>query len=120
MSYEENPNGILRFGDVLKGYYLANPMFVDTPYEVPSNAIIHLEFPSMCAVLTPCCSINDKVMTLTPLMQVPEKFFLNPFLREDLSRINRPMEPRQAVPQRQWESMTPEKKQELLDQGEGL
>ena len=120
MSYDEDPNDILRFGDVLKGYYLANPKFDDAPYAVPSNATINLEFPSMCAVLTPCCSISDKVMTLTPLMQVSEKFFMNSFLREDLSRLNRQMEPRQSVPQGRWERMTPEEQIELSGRGPGF
>lgn len=115
MSYQEEVDQALRFGDVLTGCVLAASN-IEEPGKVAEYSI-GVKTPAHCVVLSPCCSISDRVVSLSPLIQVRPAFFDNPYLEEDLTRVNRLMEPQQSVPPRVWDSWDAELKQKSLAEG---
>lgn len=117
MFYQEKMDSALRFGDVLKGFILASPI-IKEPGSIGAYEIA-IRLPLYCVVLSPCCSIGHKVISLSPLIEIRPSFFDNPYFEEDLARINRKMEPQQAVPPHVWEKFPPELKQERLKEGYG-
>ncbi|MGC1119622.1 MAG: hypothetical protein WBA22_00890 [Candidatus Methanofastidiosia archaeon] len=117
MFYEEEMDMALRFGDVLEGFILASPT-VETPGSVEAYEI-SIRIPPYCAILSPCCSIGRKIISLSPLVEIRPGFLDNPYFAEDPTRINRKMEPGQAVPPHIWEGFPPEVKQERLKEGCG-
>lgn len=117
MFYQEEMDNALRFGDVLKGFVLASPI-IEEPGSVGTYEIA-IKLPSYCVVLSPCCSIGHRVIALSPLIEIRPSFFDNSYFEEDLTRINRKMEPQQAVPPHTWEKFSPEVKQERLKEGYG-
>ncbi|KPL02031.1 MAG: hypothetical protein AMJ73_09365 [candidate division Zixibacteria bacterium SM1_73] len=115
MFYQKALDDTLRFGDVVRGFVLASPNL-----EGPAshdNYRIDVSLPSFCVVLSPCCSIGGKLISLSPLIEVRGSFFDNPFFEEDLTRINRKMEPQQAVAPHVWRGFSSEEKQKRLDEG---
>jgi len=116
----EKVDNILRFGDVVRGYVLSNPTIKEpiSPLKSEShNYKIDIEMPTYSVVLTPCCSIGESTISLTPLIKVRSNFFKNPYFAEDLTRINRKMEPQQAHSPDEWEKFSPEEKQRYLAEG---
>jgi hypothetical protein len=115
MSYEAEPDNALRFGDVVSGYVLSASSIVPCPHEHPRSYHIDVERPICAVVLSPCCSIGDRTLTLTPLVAPLGKFFDNPYLAEDLTRANRLMTPKQSVPPDVWEAMSANDKEARFD-----
>ena len=118
MFYEDRAENALRFGDVVRGFVLSAPN-IDTPsaQEVKREYEIKVKRPEFAVVMSPCCSIGDKTIALTPLIEVKWEFFLNPYVAEDLTRVNRPMTPRQAVSPSIWDRMSEEERARRLDFG---
>lgn len=117
MFYQEEMDNALRFGDVLRGFILTSPI-IKNPGSVGAYEIA-IRLPPYCVVLSPCCSIGHKVISLSPLIEIRPSFFDNPYFEEDLTRINRKMEPQQAVSPHVWEKFPLEVKQERLKEGYG-
>jgi hypothetical protein len=115
MFYQQNIDEALRFGDILKGYILAASN-IEEP-SLSKNYKIDINLPAYCVVLSPCCSIGEKTISLSPLVEMRGSFFDNPYLAEDLTRINRKMEPQQTVSPQIWERFPPEEKQKRLEVG---
>ena len=116
MFYEEKQSKALRFGDILPGF-----VFVEAEIADPKNQQsykIDVKNHSFCVVMTPCCSIRNKVLSITPLSKIRSAFFDNPYFADDLTNINRIMKPEQAVAPRIWESFPPEVKAKRLKEGE--
>ncbi|MGD0342629.1 MAG: hypothetical protein ABSA76_13080 [Bacteroidales bacterium] len=108
MSYlTDNADPSLRFGDIIEGFQLIKPIF-NSLKSSPSNFNLEIEKVLYFTILTPCCSIEDGQVNICPLKQVGIKLFDNPYLKEDLSNINRIMLPTQAVPPEIWEMLNPE------------
>lgn len=105
----------LRFGDVLKGYILAATN-IDEP-NLNNNYKIDINLPTYCIVLSPCCSIGDKIISLSPLIGLNGAFFKNPYFAEDLTRINRKMQPQEAIPPKVWENLPIKEKEKRLEEG---
>ena len=117
MFYTKKMDNILRFGDVVRGYILSNPTIKEpiSPLKSEShNYKIDIEMPTYSVVLTPCCSIGESTISLTPLIKVRSDFFKNPYYAEDLTRINRTMKPQQSLPPDEWENLSLEKQQRHL------
>ncbi|MDD4053060.1 MAG: hypothetical protein PHR28_14335 [candidate division Zixibacteria bacterium] len=115
MFYEDSIERTIRFGDIIKGLIIATPNI-----EGPDNYKqynIGVEIPENCVILSPCCSIGDETVLISPLLQVRNSFFGNAFLAEDLTRINRKMTAEQAVPPQQWAKLTPEEKERRAQEG---
>lgn len=115
--YEKKMDNALRFGDVLHGYILASPN-IKAPNKI-DNYNIDINLPSFCVVLSPCCSIGNRMISLSPLIKLEKNFFNNPYLAEDMTRINREMNPEQTLPPLVWEKLLPEEKQKRLARGTG-
>jgi hypothetical protein len=118
--YSDSPSKIFRLGDVVTGFH--HPAFqIDTPGapEKSTDVRINLTRPSYFAVMTPCCSIEDRSISLAPLIEVRHRFFEIPRLVEDMTRLNAYMQPEDSLPQKAWEKMTPEKRGEFLAKGPG-
>lgn len=117
MFYQERMDEALRFGDVLMGFVIASPT-IKKPDAIEAYEIA-IEIPSYCAVLSPCCSIGHKTISLSPLIRVRWKFFENPYFKKDLTRINREMKPEQAHSPQEWDGLPMERKQDKLKEGIG-
>jgi hypothetical protein len=118
MFYSAQTSGALRFGDIVTGFVSTTPVirapFVST---LPDAYNVEVTQPRFSVVLSPCCSISNKTISLTPLVQVRAALLKNPYFREDLTRINRQMSPEQAVPPEVWEKLDQEEKQKRLHEG---
>ncbi len=119
MFYSVNPSQALRFGDVVQGYVAATPT-LKSPFLTSERESYTLEVqrPFLLSILSPCCSISDKVLLLAPLIQIRGGFFDNPYFAEDLTRLNRPMGAEQSLPPIAWEKLPPEEKAKRIAQGE--
>lgn len=100
MFYSSKLSSALRFGDVIKGCITLIPYIKD--HDVFMRSTIDLFVPKYSVIISPCCSIGDKQISLCPLIEIRPAFFRNPFFEEDLTRINRKMEPSQSVSPEQW------------------
>ena len=101
--YENHPPQILRFGDVLSGFVLsATSIKSPTETRQEKQYRIDVKAPEHVVVLSPCCSIGDKTLALSPLLPILPQFFKNPYLGEDVTRINRMMTPEQSVSPTVW------------------
>ncbi len=118
MFYQEEIDKDLRFGDILTGFVFAAPNLTDAVQT--KNFSIEIEQPDYCVVLSPCCSIGDNVITLSPLLKIRPKFFLNPFFVEDMTRINRIMSSEQALGPEAWENMPDEERERRLEEEESF
>ena len=119
MFYAEETDNYLRFGDVVRGYILPNTTIKEPILSFKSeshNYTIDVEMP-YSVVLTPCCSIGESTISLTPLIKVRSNFFKNPYFAEDLTRINRKMEPQQAHSPGEWKNFSLEEQQRYLAEG---
>jgi hypothetical protein len=115
MFYESHSDKALRFGDVVSGLVLSAACVDNPNTEFKKDYHIEVYHPKFAVILSPCCSIGDKTLALTPLLPVLPQWFKNPYFREDLTRINRPMKPEQSVSPEDWEKMSPEEKQRRFD-----
>lgn len=120
MFYKKNIDNALRFGDILRGYIVITPN-IKGPILALSTLNegynIDINLPMFSVIISPCCSIGGDIISLTPLIEVHNTFFDNPYFAEDLTRINRKMKPQQAVSPYTWDSLTPEEKQRRLQVG---
>ena len=115
MFYQESMDEMLRFGDVLQGYILAAAN-IDEPNS-NKNYKIDINLPTFCVIISPCCSIGDKMISLSPLIKLYGAFFNNPYFAEDLTRINREMEPQETVAPKVWEDFPEQEKEKRLKEG---
>lgn len=120
MFYEspERMDKVLRLGDVVRGYISASTRikqpFLSFESSIYHNYDVSFEVPRYSVVLTPCCSIGDQMICLTPLIELRSSFFRNPYFVEDFARINREIEPRNALSPDDWQLLSDEEKQEIL------
>jgi hypothetical protein len=118
MFYTNNPDEAFRLGDIVTGFVLSTSCIkspIATLSKLGHEYSIGVHFSGYSVILTPCCSIGDGVILLTPLVRIARKFFANPYLEEDMTRINSKMLPEQSVPPVQWEKMTQEEKTRRFD-----
>ena len=118
MFYQEAKDDALRFGDVIVGFVLTAAN-VDAPDVSPASKSYSIDVaaPAYSVVLSPCCEIGDKTITLTPLISLRQSLFDNPYFVEDLTRINRKMQPEQALPPLAWQKLPEEEKLKRIGQG---
>lgn len=118
MFYQTHLDTVLRFGDVLKGFITTTP-FIDDPMlkSIGNGYKIEVSFPNFSVIISPCCSIGPKLISLTPLIEIRRSFFDNPYFAEDFTRINRKMKPEFTVPPIIWDSFQIEEKSKRLAVG---
>ena len=117
MFYSDKMDKALRFGDVLSGYFSTTPIITEPFLEETKNYNIDVSFPIFSVVVAPCCEIRNKTISLTPLIKIRSSFLDNPYLEEDLTRVNLRLTPEQVIPPFVWEGMPPEEKQRRLEVG---
>jgi len=116
MFYEKQADPILRFGDVLKGFVSSTPK-ISKPFlnldSLNNGYNIDIEIPDFSVVLTPCCSIEKGVITLAPLQKISGSFnpFKNPYLKDNLTRVNRKVLPENSLSPEDWSRLPDEVKE---------
>lgn len=116
MFYSSRRDGFLRFGDIVKGFISAPPTIKRPVFDishVKSFCNIDVEVPPFSVILTPCCSIGDHMLCLTPLIQLRKTFFNNSYFVKDLTIINREIKPEYCYPPEEWEAFDPSRKDEI-------
>jgi hypothetical protein len=115
MFYAVENDNVLRFGDVIKGFVLAASNIKDP--DIIDKYQIDINTPTFSVIVSPCCSIGEKTILLTPLIPVWSSYFENKYFSDDLTRINRKMEPQQTVSEVVWGKMSPEENIRRLKDG---
>ena len=112
---EEEMDKALRFGDVLKGYISVIPK-IKEPFldKLNYDYNLNIELPFFSVALSPCCSIGEKKISLSPLVPVRRTFFDNPYFDGDLTRINLKMKPINAFSPEKWEEKSAVEKADIL------
>ena len=119
MFYDNNPQPTLRFGDIVGGFLLSRCHdYAPSFSEKPDTYHIEVARLKLAAVLTPCCTIahhSGNMLVLSPLQRInPVYYFMNSYLREDLTRINRVMTIQEAIGPEKWKKMSDEEKTKHL------
>jgi hypothetical protein len=120
MFYNQNPGTDLRFGDIVKGFVVAAPTF-----RIPSSddpPVWHLKVTQAryLVVLSPCCSIERGCVLLAPLQRIRPAFLTNPYLAEDLERINRPVPADKTLAPSAWSALPEAERAKRLAAGDGF
>lgn len=114
--YSDNPEACLLLGDVVVGFQSIVPQL-----HAPSNAVCELQIsvtrPAYFAVMTPCCSIGNKQISLAPLVPIRWPFLQNPYFSEDLTRINSPVPPDKILPPAEFAKKSEAEQQRMLEKG---
>jgi len=118
MFYESEPQAVLRFGDVVRGYVLSAPQIDSPGTSPPVRYRVEVHSPKFAVIMSPCCSIGDGTLAISPLIEVRPQFFWNPYFAENLTNINRPMPAEKAVWPDEWAKLTPEDKQKRMSDGD--
>jgi hypothetical protein len=123
MFYSTKLDNFLRFGDVVRGYVTSRPVIkqpfssivIDESYDHDKQLDYDLdvEIPAYSVVVTPCCSIEDGMVSITPLMKLKPFYLKNQNFINDFTIINRPIEPKLAFEPSKWESFTDEQKETM-------
>ena len=118
MFYQENLEEALRFGDVVSGFIssIPNMMEPNIDHKHPEYKL-ELSMPDFCVVLSPCCSIGSATITLVKLEQVQGTFYKNPYFANDLTNINRLVQPEKSLPPNKWENLTPDERDKKMLEG---
>jgi hypothetical protein len=110
----------LRFGDVIQGFTECTPIINNPHLQKSIDYQIEITNKNFYSILSPCCSISDKIISLAPLMVLRNSFFNNEYLVEDLTRINKKIPAKFSLPNDAWQKMCPEEKQERLSKEDGF
>ncbi len=121
MFYEKEPDyTLLRFGDVIKGFFnfipeINDPIIPETLYE--SKLQMRITMPKFSVIVTPCCNIEEKTISLAPLLDIPVKYFSSPAIRKDFTLLNTEIDKQTIIPPHVWEGLPEEKKEENKKEG---
>jgi len=118
MFYESEPQPVLRFGDVVRGYVLSAPQIDSPGASPPVRYRVEVHSPTFAVIMSPCCSIGEHTLAISPLIEVLPQFFRNPYFANDLTNINRRMSAENAVWPGQWAEFSSEEKQERMSRGD--
>lgn len=115
MFYTDTPSDFLRMGDIVEGYVLSVPKIKNPFNNFFVDYRVEVDIPKLLVVLTPCCSIGDKKISLAPLDEVKDRksLFEVSYLKEDMTNLNRIMEPEKAFTPGSWSKKTPEEKDKI-------
>lgn len=115
MFYLPKPSKELRFGDVITGLLFSTPN-LDEPglslLDAPHN--LHLSIPIYSVVMTPCCSIEDQTISVTPLIKMPPQMFSTIVIEENPLIINTEMKQEDAMHPKRYANLPPEKRTDVL------
>jgi hypothetical protein len=79
---------------------------------------VTVELPEFLVVITPCCSIGDEKISVAPFEKVGlrKELFEVLYLKDDMTKINRIMEPQKAIRPQRWATYKQEEQLEILNQ----
>ena len=118
MFYTTTPDEALRFGDIVHGFALSWANVDKPPHtQAPYACEVDVSRPLYASVLSPCCSIGDGVIALSPLVEVPARLLGNPFFSDDLTRVNSRVKPEQSVSPEAWQKLGIEEKERRFARG---
>lgn len=104
MFYSQNISNALRMGDIVQGFILG-AAHQQEPKTSPHDYQVSLRSPLFSVILTPCCSIGERTLTLAPLVVINPKWLDNTYFAADLTNINREMNPEQTVSPEVWQKL---------------
>lgn len=112
--YLPEPSKELRFGDVVTGFQYA-AIHMDSPNKGAKrlDVKIHVTSPECFAIMTPCCSIEEKSVALAPFVDLRWQISQVPYLKDNPLRINSEMEAHLPFSPEQLEKMPEAKRNEL-------
>lgn len=116
MFYQDEVDSALRFGDVVEGFIHSAPCISNPIDTLNCEYTIKIDIPKYSVVLSPCCSIGNGVILLSPLIKVLPDWGLNNFIKEDFTMINRIMKGYKAITPKHFENMSPEKQIEIMNE----
>lgn len=124
MFYDSNPQSILRFGDVVRGFLLTHSHgYSPSSAKKPDAYQIEVAHPELVVILTPCCTIAEhrgNMLVVTPLRKIrPDLYFDNSYLREDFTCINCELTIQEAIGPEKWQKLSDEEKAQHLAQSPG-
>ncbi|MBP8115220.1 MAG: hypothetical protein KAY50_07685 [Chitinophagaceae bacterium] len=102
----------LRLGDIINGFAHIVPSFDDF-FTNGHEYRLDVRPQKLFVVLTPCCSIEDKIITVVPLKDIRYSFYSNPYFKDDMTRINRPARKIDLLPPKQAENISAEERANL-------
>lgn len=107
-------DGNLRLGDIIEGFSYFMPEFEDFVNK-KSEFRMDVKLVKYFGVLTPCCSIEDKVIILAPLKKLDGNLMKNPYYIENFTRINLPFQPQFSYPPEVWsDKFDDQKRSEIM------
>jgi hypothetical protein len=107
----------LRLGDIIEGFSHIIPTFDDF-FTHKNEFRLDIKNQQFFAILTPCCSIENSLITVVPLISIKHSFLSNDYFTEDLTRINRPGPPEKIFPPIHWGNLSEEEKGKEIEKGE--
>lgn len=116
MFYQDKINKELRFGDVLEGFIFLTSLSIKES-KMFKKCSLNIEIPEYCVLITPCCSIRHKILTICPLKKIRDRFFGNPYFKENLTNINRLIEPKNVLSPNSWGKLTQEQRENRVREG---
>jgi len=120
MFYKDPPSEFLRMGDIVTGFVSAVPEMDEPIADKFVNYKVTVELPKLLVIITPCCSIGDEKISVVPLEEVGlrKELFEMPYLKDDMTKINRKMEPQKAIKPQRWATLKPEDQLDILNRPE--
>lgn len=115
MFYEERSEPILRFGDVITNIVEHVPVLNKLPHD--NEYQIDIKNTKYFVVTSPCCSIEDEMLSVSPMRPVLQKLFDNEYFRDDFTRLNLPIDPQNSIPKKAWDKMDVDKQRQFLEKG---
>lgn len=116
MFYADTMSPGFRMGDIVRGFVLSASK-LSLPAATLPEYQVNVRNPPYAVILTPCCSIKEGIVALAPLAQINAQWLKNPYFESDLTNLNRPMAPEQAMPTGGWEKLTEDQRQKRLQAG---
>ena len=126
MFYEERINANnLRFGDVVQGFIETIP-HIENPL---SNSVlkgyeykVETRIPEFSVIITPCCSIKDNTVCLTPLERITSDIYrnLNEEIIKDFTILNTEVEQEDIISSFNWNLLSDDEKRKKKNEGKAL
>lgn len=109
MFYESRPDTDLRLGDMVQGFPILYSLLRKPPLSLQEAAYqVEVDIPEYAVILTPCCSIRDRIISVCPLKRLDKQLFKSPYLKEDFTRVNHRMRRVRAIPPDRLHKMSEE------------
>jgi len=116
--YSPDIGSTFRMGDIVRGFVLGTACQSEPSVGV-CDYQVNLRSPNFAVILTPCCSMGDKTLTLAPLVRINPKWRENPYFSSDLTNINREMLPEQTMSPATWQKLGDNERKRRLERGRG-